>query len=83
MGEAVRAWTRAQPVIAVDWTEWHHELRMLVASVVTGKRASSKQMGLRRGEPIRFLNGGWSRIQRALPIMPTQRSMLGSSLKEP
>ena len=28
-----------QLLIAVDWTEWHHELRMLVASVVTGKRA--------------------------------------------
>lgn len=26
-------------VIAVDWTEWHHELRMLVAAVVSGKRA--------------------------------------------
>jgi hypothetical protein len=26
-------------LVAVDWTEWHHELRMLVAAVVTGKRA--------------------------------------------
>lgn len=26
-------------VIAVDWTEWHHGLRMLVAAMVTGKRA--------------------------------------------
>lgn len=26
-------------LIAVDWTEWHHELRMLIAAVVTGKRA--------------------------------------------
>ena len=25
-------------LIAVDWTEWHHELRMLVASVVVDKR---------------------------------------------
>jgi Transposase DDE domain len=25
-------------LIAVDWTEWHHELRMLVAAVVVGKR---------------------------------------------
>lgn len=26
-------------LVAVDWTEWHHELRMLVAAVVAGKRA--------------------------------------------
>ncbi len=26
-------------VVAVDWTEWHHDLRMLTAAVVTGKRA--------------------------------------------
>jgi hypothetical protein len=26
-------------LIAIDWTEWHHELRMLVASVVTDRRA--------------------------------------------
>jgi hypothetical protein len=26
-------------LIAIDWTEWHHELRMLVAAVVAGKRA--------------------------------------------
>lgn len=26
-------------VLAVDWTEWHHNLRMLVAAMVTGKRA--------------------------------------------
>lgn len=25
-------------LIAMDWTEWHHELRMLTAAVVTGKR---------------------------------------------
>ena len=25
-------------LVAVDWTEWHHELRMLSAAVVTGKR---------------------------------------------
>jgi len=25
-------------LIAVDWTEWHHDLRMLMAAVVTGKR---------------------------------------------
>jgi len=25
--------------VAIDWTEWHHDLRMLVAAVVTGKRA--------------------------------------------
>jgi hypothetical protein len=25
--------------VAIDWTEWHHELRMLMAAVVTGKRA--------------------------------------------
>lgn len=26
-------------LVAVDWTEWHHDLRMLVAAVVAGKRA--------------------------------------------
>lgn len=26
-------------VIAIDWTEWHSELRMLLASVVAGRRA--------------------------------------------
>ena len=26
-------------VIAIDWTEWHHDLRMLVAAMVTGRRA--------------------------------------------
>jgi hypothetical protein len=26
-------------LIAIDWTEWHHELRMLVAAVVAGHRA--------------------------------------------
>ena len=26
-------------VLAIDWTEWHHGLRMLAAAVVTGKRA--------------------------------------------
>lgn len=26
-------------LVAVDWTEWHSDLRMLVAAVVTGKRA--------------------------------------------
>jgi hypothetical protein len=26
-------------LIAIDWTEWHHELRMLLAAVVAGKRA--------------------------------------------
>ncbi len=30
---------RRHLLIAVDWTEWHHDLRMLVAAVVTGKRA--------------------------------------------
>lgn len=25
--------------VAIDWTEWHHDLRMLTAAVVTGKRA--------------------------------------------
>lgn len=28
-----------KPLIAIDWTEWHHDLRMLSASVVTDKRA--------------------------------------------
>jgi hypothetical protein len=26
-------------LIAIDWTEWHHDLRLLVAAMVTGKRA--------------------------------------------
>jgi hypothetical protein len=26
-------------LIAIDWTEWHHELRMLVAAVVSDRRA--------------------------------------------
>jgi len=26
-------------LLAVDWTEWHHDLRLLVAAMVTGKRA--------------------------------------------
>jgi hypothetical protein len=26
-------------LIAVDWTEWHHDLRLLAAAVVTGRRA--------------------------------------------
>jgi hypothetical protein len=26
-------------IVSIDWTEWHHELRMLTATVVTGKRA--------------------------------------------
>jgi hypothetical protein len=26
-------------VLAIDWTEWHHDLRLLVAAVVAGKRA--------------------------------------------
>jgi hypothetical protein len=26
-------------LLAVDWTEWHHALRLLVAAMVTGKRA--------------------------------------------
>lgn len=26
-------------LVAVDWTEWHSEMRMLVAAVVTGRRA--------------------------------------------
>jgi hypothetical protein len=26
-------------LVAVDWTEWHHDLRLLVAAVVSGKRA--------------------------------------------
>ena len=28
-----------KPLIAIDWTEWHHNLRMLTASVVADKRA--------------------------------------------
>ncbi len=26
-------------LVAIDWTEWHHALRILLAAVVTGKRA--------------------------------------------
>jgi Transposase DDE domain len=26
-------------VVAIDWTEWHHDLRLLVAAVVAGRRA--------------------------------------------
>ena len=26
-------------VVAIDWTEWHHDLRLLVAAVVVGRRA--------------------------------------------
>ena len=26
-------------LLAVDWTEWHHDLRLLVAAMVSGKRA--------------------------------------------
>ena len=26
-------------VISIDWTEWHHDLRRLVAAMVAGKRA--------------------------------------------
>lgn len=26
-------------LLSIDWTEWHHDLRMLVAAMVTGKRA--------------------------------------------
>ena len=25
--------------VSIDWTEWHHDLRMLMAAVVSGKRA--------------------------------------------
>lgn len=37
-------------LLAVDWTEWHHELRLLVAALVTGKRA------------IPILTQGWRRM---------------------
>lgn len=44
--ELASSWAKllAQPrqrelLISIDWTEWHHEIRMLVAAVVTGKRA--------------------------------------------
>ena len=30
---------RRRLLIAIDWTEWHHDLRMLLASVVVGCRA--------------------------------------------
>lgn len=30
---------RRHLLIAIDWTEWHHDLRMLLAAVVVGKRA--------------------------------------------
>lgn len=37
-------------LIAVDWTEWHHELRLLVGAMVSGKRA------------IPILVQGWKRL---------------------
>jgi hypothetical protein len=30
---------RERLLLAIDWTEWHHELRLLVAAVVVGCRA--------------------------------------------
>lgn len=30
---------RGQLLVSIDWTEWHHELRMLSSAVVVGKRA--------------------------------------------
>jgi hypothetical protein len=30
---------RERLLLAIDWTEWHHELRILVAAVVVGCRA--------------------------------------------
>lgn len=37
-------------LLAVDWTEWHHDLRLLVAAMVTGKRA------------IPLLTQGWCKM---------------------
>jgi len=31
--------TKGHLTISIDWSEWHHELRMLAAAVVVGKRA--------------------------------------------
>lgn len=30
---------KSKLVISIDWTEWHHDLRLLVAAAVVGKRA--------------------------------------------
>jgi hypothetical protein len=37
-------------LLAVDWTEWHHDMRLLVAAMVTGKRA------------IPILTQGWRKM---------------------
>ena len=39
MGQAAVRRPDKQLLVAVDWTEWHHDLRMLVAAVVVGTRA--------------------------------------------
>jgi hypothetical protein len=31
--------TQGHLLVSIDWTEWHHQLRMLMAAVVVGKRA--------------------------------------------
>lgn len=44
--EYARSWAallakprKGQLLVSIDWTEWHHELRMLSSAVVVGKRA--------------------------------------------
>jgi hypothetical protein len=44
-------------LIAIDWTEWHHGLRLLVAAVVAGKRAIPVYVhGLRKVLRLRSQN---------------------------
>jgi len=38
--------------IALDWTEWHHDLKMLVASVIVGRRAIPVQVAAFRKTQI-------------------------------
>jgi hypothetical protein len=39
-------------LIALDWTEWHHDLKMLVASVIVGRRAIPVQVAAFRKTQI-------------------------------
>jgi hypothetical protein len=45
--------------IALDWTEWHHDLKMLVASVIVGRRASPVQVAAFRKRQIFRSQNGW------------------------
>jgi hypothetical protein len=45
--------------IALDGTEWHHDLKMLVASVIVGRRAIPVQVAAFRKTPIFRSQNGW------------------------